>query len=212
MLDSGVYRALVVATDYLLLNVLWLLCCLPAVTAPAATAAMFEVIRSRHRGEEHGGVVRGFLTAFRQYGARASAVGGLWCLLGLVLVADLVISRRMGGTGGLVLLVVFCSVALVYAMGSAALFPTLVSFEARWHAIIRNATLIGLLFPARSIASILLVAGVTLTVVTLPITLVIAGSVTAAAVYHLFRGAFTTLADRQAAAAPRRAETASTPE
>lgn len=202
MLDSGIYRALVTACDYLLLNVMWLVACLPVVTAPTATAAMFEVIRSRHRGEDGAGVFRGYLAALRQYWARASAVGGLWCLLGLVLLADLLISRRIGGTGGLVLLLVFCSVALVYAMASAALFPTLVSFEASWHAIVRNATLVALIFPLRSIASILVVAVAVLVTVTVPITLAITGSVTAAAVYHLYRGAFTTLAARQAQPTP----------
>lgn len=202
MLDSGVYRALVTASDYLLLNVMWLVACVPVVSAPAATAALFEVIRSRHRGEDADGVFRSYVTAFRQVWARATAVGALWCGAGVLLGADLLISQRMGGTAGTALFLVFCSASLVFALASTALYPTLASFEARWHTIARNAVLIGLLFPLRGIAAVVVVVVASAIVVTLPITLLVAGSVTAAAVYHLYRSAFTKLAARQAKNAP----------
>ena len=45
ILDSRVYRWSEVAADFFLLNLMWLLACLPVVTAPPATAAMFAVVR-----------------------------------------------------------------------------------------------------------------------------------------------------------------------
>ena len=45
MLEGRFYRRLETVTNYFLLNVLWLLACLPIITLYPATAAMFAVIR-----------------------------------------------------------------------------------------------------------------------------------------------------------------------
>lgn len=54
--------------DLAMINVAWLVCCLPVVTIGASTAAMFEVVRALHEGRD-GHVIRRFGRAFtRRFG------------------------------------------------------------------------------------------------------------------------------------------------
>ena len=52
ILDTRVYRWLETATDFFLLNLMWLVACLPAVTIFPSTAAMFGVVRDWVRRKE----------------------------------------------------------------------------------------------------------------------------------------------------------------
>lgn len=51
--------------DLAMVNVAWAVCCLPIVTAGASTAALYEVARDIHEGND-AHVLRKFLTAFRR--------------------------------------------------------------------------------------------------------------------------------------------------
>ena len=67
--DSPIMSFLARVADLVILNVLWLLCCLPVVTAGASTTAMYHVVR--HLQEESISSVtrdffRSFKSAFRQ--------------------------------------------------------------------------------------------------------------------------------------------------
>ena len=75
--------------DQLLLSLLWLVSCLPVVTAPVATAALFEVIRCRPDS-----LPRAFLTALREYLPHSLLVGYGWAAVGGVLLADLLVLSR----------------------------------------------------------------------------------------------------------------------
>src|SRR4028118_1174742 len=54
IMDTRAYQWLETATDFFLLNVLWLLACVPVVTVFPSTAAMFGVARAWTRGKETG--------------------------------------------------------------------------------------------------------------------------------------------------------------
>lgn len=79
------------------LNVLWLLCCLPVVTAPLATCAAFGAVdRWARLGEDR--VVRTFFELLRSGVRRASLACGLPMAVGAAGVAEaLFFARRTGG-------------------------------------------------------------------------------------------------------------------
>lgn len=51
--------------DILLLNILWLICCIPVITFGASTTALYYVMMKLVRDEENG-IVRGFFKAFKE--------------------------------------------------------------------------------------------------------------------------------------------------
>src|ERR671917_1135907 len=94
IMDTRAYQWLETATDFFLLNLLWLVACLPVVTIFPSTAAMFGVVRDWTRGRETG-VFGAFVLRFRQNLRQSLAVGMLWTLLGGVLFLDFLVAGGM---------------------------------------------------------------------------------------------------------------------
>ena len=85
--DNPVIRILNRCTDLVVLNLLFLLCCIPVVTIGAALAAMISVtLRSVRYGD--GYVVQHFFKAFRENFRRSTMVWLGAMLFGGLLVLD----------------------------------------------------------------------------------------------------------------------------
>ncbi len=98
---NAFFRAMGTVGDLVVLNLLWLLCCLPVVTLGASTAALFHVTGKMAAGEATV-VWRDFLGFFRR---EWKAVTKLWLPLlafGLLVAADLYIGGHTASAlGGL---------------------------------------------------------------------------------------------------------------
>lgn len=92
MRRSNLNRFTSATGSHLALGLLWLVGCLAVVTAPVtapvATAALFEVTRQRQRGDDPP-PVRAYLAAFRQCARSALTLGLGWAAVGALLAADL---------------------------------------------------------------------------------------------------------------------------
>ena len=64
-IDNGFFRFMALIGDWVVLSVLWLLCCLPVVTAGASTLALFAVANKMAAGQDYF-VRRDFFKAFRR--------------------------------------------------------------------------------------------------------------------------------------------------
>ncbi|MCD8189276.1 MAG: YesL family protein [Clostridiales bacterium] len=99
--DNAFFRAMGTVGDLVVLNLLWLLCCLPVVTLGASTATLFHVTGKMAAGEVTV-VWRDFLGFFRR---EWKAVTKLWLPLlafGLLVAADLYIGGHTASAlGGL---------------------------------------------------------------------------------------------------------------
>ncbi len=73
--------------DILLLNILWLVCCVPIFTFGASTTALYYVMMKLVRDEENG-IVRGFFKAFRENFRQSLPITGLFFLFAAVLTVD----------------------------------------------------------------------------------------------------------------------------
>ncbi|HEY8472946.1 MAG TPA: DUF624 domain-containing protein [Natronosporangium sp.] len=187
--------------DQLTLSLLWLVGCLPLVTAPAATAALFEVVRQRRRGEDPA-LGRAFLAAGRHYLRSSLLVGYGWAAVGLVLAGDLVIVARLGLPAGDALQVALLVLLLLYAMGSAALFPVLVSYQARPFQLLRTAVVVALLFPVRTGLALASLAAAVVACWAVPLAIVLAPGLAATAILRAYGGAFDRLRERAGQSPP----------
>ena len=189
MLDSRLYRFLETATNFLFLNIVWLLACLPVVTIPPATAALFGVVREWVR-QEDAGVVGPFVRRFKENFVQSLIVGWLWMLLGAVLLFNLLAIRQMPGPLGLPSLVLVAVASLFYLTTSVYLYPVLVSYETTWFGVIRNAFFISASQPAITISGLVLTVAMVVLFYFAPITIVLSGSITAYLLYALCNRAF----------------------
>lgn len=187
MIDR-VYRALEVFTDLVYLNLLWIVSCLPVVTIAPSTAAMFGVVRGWIKGKDVP-TTREFFSLFRENFGRSLAVGLVWAVLGAVLAADFLLVGEMESFRR-PLYVVFFVFALLYVSATVYLFPVMVNYELGWKAVIRNSLLFSVARPLTTLQCLLTLAVALFVVASLWITIFVAASATAYAVYFLCDRAF----------------------
>jgi uncharacterized membrane protein YesL len=110
-------------------NVLWFLCCLPVVTAPPATAALYITARHIHARRQVGW--RDFLRTL----AESIAVGWRWALVNLVaffvILANLSFYANIQTTAGLLLAVLWWGIAFIWTIVQMYCFPVLLEQEKR---------------------------------------------------------------------------------
>jgi uncharacterized membrane protein YesL len=184
ILDTRVYRWLETATDFFLLNLMWLVACLPVVTIFPSTAAMFGVVRDWVRGKEDS-LTRTFITRFRENLGQSLLVGGIWAVFGVALFLDFLVANQLSYWAEIVLKSLLVLISAVYAFGSVYLFPVMVHYDTDWKTVIKNSLLISIgSLPTTLVSLLFLVVMVGLTVV-VPFLVVISGSITAYVVYKL---------------------------
>ena len=118
-------RFMMLITNLVVLNLLWLLCCVPVVTAGAATVAMHSVLIGCLTQKDDA-VVKPFFRAFRD---NFRVVTPLWlvnALVGAVLAAEFV---YLSVGGQLWLKVVFGVLVFVYAAATSYLYPLLARYN-----------------------------------------------------------------------------------
>lgn len=184
LLDTRVYRWFEVATDFFLLNLIWLVACVPVVTIFPSTAAMFGVVRDWSR-EKEGGLVRAFATHFRENFAQSLLVGVLWPLFGVALVLDFFVANQLLPGPEVVMKSLLVLAAVLYASASVFLFPVMVHYEMGWKALLKNSLLLSIGRLPTTAACLLFVAAVAVLTAILPVLIFITGSVTAYIVYRL---------------------------
>jgi uncharacterized membrane protein YesL len=184
ILDTRVYRWLEVATDFFLLNLLWLVACLPVVTIFPSTAAMFGVVRDWVRKKE-GSLTRTFVARFRENFGQSLLIGVVWTVFGVALVLDFLVANQLSYWPGVVMKSVLVLASSVYAFGSVFLFPVMVHYDTDWKTVIKNSLLLSIgRLPTTIICLVFVVVTAGLTVVS-PFLVIISGSITAYFVYRL---------------------------
>lgn len=89
-LENPIWKFIGNLADFFLLSCLWYLCCLPVVTAGAATTALYYVTLKIARGQE-GQLIPAFFHSFKQNLKQATALWVGYLAVGILLVLDLVI-------------------------------------------------------------------------------------------------------------------------
>jgi uncharacterized membrane protein YesL len=152
--DSRSVQGLTTFLQFVALNVLYLVACLPVVTAGAATAALYEVTL-RYADEERGYLITGFFVALRRNLWRGTAVG---LLLGVPAAMACFAAAFWLATGSAVGTAVGTVAVMLAAYLAAALLCGL-ALVARYAdplgRIVRNALLLPLGEPLRTLVLLL---------------------------------------------------------
>ena len=126
--DNPFWRGMGRIFDVFVLNVLWLLCCIPIVTIGPSTTALYYAMINLVRGEESY-VSRDFFRSFRQSFKQSLLVGLLLTAVGVFLAADVYIAYKSGKGVYTFLMVFFFIIFLLWAFVTLYTFPLLAKFE-----------------------------------------------------------------------------------
>lgn len=127
-IEGPVYRFLYRVVDLLLLNLLFILCCIPVITIGASMTALFSMTLRMVRDED-GGLVTGFLKAFRQNFKQSTVIWGILFFAGSLLGINFYL--LIFYTGGLSLLILMGLIifTVIFCMYLALIFPYLARYE-----------------------------------------------------------------------------------
>lgn len=138
--------------DCMCLSILWLICCLPIVTAGAATTALYAAVY-RYLRKNEGHLLRTFFDAFRENWKRSTLVWLLVLAAGILLGVDVLVFRTMALQGQLLgklywLILVLICIWITWAVYAFA-------YCARFHGgvkdALRGSLLLMLLHPLRTL-------------------------------------------------------------
>lgn len=136
--DGTVMRALTVLSDAVLLNLCFLLCCLPLVTIGAAWSALHGVCLRRQEG---GGVVRLFFSGFRRSFRQATVVWLLLAAAGTVLALDFRLIAALEAVPAVVTVLLFFAALLLLGTG-LYVFPMIALYRDTIPRMLKNALIL----------------------------------------------------------------------
>lgn len=147
--DNPLMRSLSMLGDLIALNLLWMACCLPVVTAGASTAALYAVALKLARGND-GAIFRRFFKAFRQNFRQASVIHLFLCVLIALLAADFHICAQDNGLPGVlpVFLVLTAAAVMIFA---SWVYPLTAQFENSIKGTCGNAVKLAVIHPAATL-------------------------------------------------------------
>jgi len=145
--DGPFFTIITRAGDLILLNILWLICCIPIVTIGAATTALyFETMKLAENNE--GYVAKNFFRSFKENLLQSTIIWVIMLAIGFVLgyffYTVFLYDLGLGGTEQLVVVTVLFMLAVVYAMIFVYIFALQSKFVNKVKHTFKNAIVLGI--------------------------------------------------------------------
>lgn len=139
--DNVVMRALGRLCDFILLNILWVVCSIPLFTIGASTTALYTVMLKIVRNEE-GYIVKGFINAFKENFKKSTIIWLILAAVGIVIGIDSRVAAAMSSTMRIVFQSVFIIFGLVWLCVVIYVFPLTARYENTVRNTFKNALLL----------------------------------------------------------------------
>lgn len=173
ILDNKLYNRLNTMVDFIILNFLWVLMCLPVVTIFPATAALFGVVRKWNMKLEPP-VVKTYFQLFKENFIQSMLIGLIWTIVGVSIYIDFRLTAQ-----NLLLKLLLVIIISIFIITSLYLFPVLVHYKNTSFRIIKNSFFLAILRPLYLLLAILLMISTFIIVSHFPIVMLFSGSLTA---------------------------------
>ena len=139
--DGKIMRFLDSLGDLFLLNIMFLVCCIPVFTIGAATTALYY--NTLKMAENRAGYVyKDFLKSFKQNFKQATIIWMILLLLGAVLVADMLLASGFGDAMGSVIALTALVIGVFLIITGIYVFPLLARFDNTVFKSMKNALII----------------------------------------------------------------------
>lgn len=133
LIDNPIVQGIGKIVDFVILNLLWLLCSLPIITIGASTTALYSVMLKLVKNEE-GYIVKGFFKAFKENFKQSTLIWLIFLLLGTILIADFSSLKFMSENIASILRILFLFMGVLLVGMAVYAF----SLQARFENTIRN--------------------------------------------------------------------------
>ncbi len=162
-MDSPLFRTLGRLADLMILNLCFIVSCIPVFTIGAALTGMSYVLL-KIADKEEGYIFRSYWKSFRQNFRQATVIWLISLAFGIVIVLDFLILSNASGSFFSVTRILVLAATMVYLMILIYVFPLLARFENSISATFKNALILSIAnFPKTLVMLVTLIAAVVLT-------------------------------------------------
>lgn len=144
-IDNPFFNLMDQIGDLVILNVLWLVCCLPVISIGASTMAMTDVTLKMAAGEAPA-ISRTFFRAFRENFKQATILFLALLVMGAILFLDFLISPGYSGFLGGMLLVGSVAFGVVWLWAAIYIFPVMLTFQDKFKETLKKAVMISFIY------------------------------------------------------------------
>lgn len=148
--DSAIMQILSRLADVVVLNILFLLTCIPIFTIGSAITAMYDVA-FRLDTEREGKMLPIYFQAFRANFRQATAIWMLFLVFGVATWVNMTLFSNIGGTWGTICILLITLAPVILGLIASYAFPLLSQFDNTVKETIKNALLLSLAYLPRSL-------------------------------------------------------------
>lgn len=148
--ESSMFQFLGSLFDFVLLNLIFLLTCIPIITIGPALSALYSVTLQEARGE-HGYMLKPYLLAFRENFKKGLILSLLYFIVGAVLLFNLSFWLQLDTTIGNLALVIVTLCTVLYVLSFLYVFALNARFENPLKQTIKNSVLLALSNPKQTV-------------------------------------------------------------
>ncbi|WP_407272428.1 YesL family protein [Radiobacillus sp. PE A8.2] len=179
------FRILDIFTHFLLLNVMWFICCIPIVTIFPATAALFGVARKWAFEGIDAGLFSLFVQQFKANFKKSFILGVMWTIASLIIAYDFYILHYVEFTGKAIVFNLLSLMTVLYLFTSIHLFFIMVHYELTILQILKNSIFVSISYIFHTILCFIIIGLVIALCFFVPVFLLVAGSILAFTLSHI---------------------------
>lgn len=154
-MDNPVLDYINTVVQFIALNLVFVLCCLPLFTIGPALAALYQVTLQEAR-KEHGALIRPFFRHFKEMLVQGIFTFVFFVLLLFVIAYAMTFWHALGGTISIIATVFTVLMATVVFLAFTYVFPLMARFENSFWRTIKNAFLLSIANPKVSMLLLLI--------------------------------------------------------
>lgn len=180
------FTILDIFAHFVLLNILWLIMCIPIITIFPATTALYSVVRKWITEGTEVGAIQLFFTSFRENFKKSFIIGLFWLIAGLILYFDLSVLFQIEFTGRFFVFILLAFSTMLYVFISIYVFFVLVQYELSIIHTIKNALILSVSRLLHTLLFLIIIAGGLILTYYFNFLMIIFGSMLAFILYYIF--------------------------
>ncbi len=157
-IDGKGFRFFSTVSELVILNLLWLLCCMPVVTIGASTTALYTVL-IRMVKKEDSYIVKGFFSSFRKNFRQATLIWLILLAVLGILYFDFYFSSHAPIEGAQILFIPFAAITAVLVLVTIYVFPIQAVFQNTVWKTLKNSLYMALAYLPLSVLAFVISMG-----------------------------------------------------
>lgn len=134
--ENAFWRFMGKLVDAMILGIIWVICCIPIVTAGPATTACYYVTLKMVRDED-GYLFRSFLKSFRQNFKQSLCIWLIYLVVGVFFAFDIYYYHTQNSNFGSIMVALFLGLTVLYVLSMLYVFPIISKFSNTTFAMFR---------------------------------------------------------------------------